>query len=40
MVIALLALLGVNLIVLVAVGVSVVSRKRWVRYQPGAFRGA
>ena len=39
MVIALLAVLGVNLIVLVAFGASVVSRKRWVRHQPGAFRG-
>ena len=37
MVIALLAVLGVNLIVLVALVGSVVSRKRWVRHEPGAF---
>ena len=40
MLIALLALLGVNLIVVVALGVGVLSRKRWVTRQPGAFRGA
>lgn len=39
MLIALLALLGVNLVVLVVfVGVAL-SRKRWVRRQPGAFPG-
>jgi Protein of unknown function (DUF2550) len=40
MLIALLVLLGVNLIVVVAVGVSVVGRKRWLKRQPGAFAGA
>jgi len=39
MVIALLALLGVNLMVLVALVAVLVSRKRWVGHQPGAFRG-
>jgi len=39
MLIALLALLGVNLIVLVAFAALVISRKRWVKRQPGAFRG-
>ena len=39
MIIALLAVLGVNLIVLVAFVGSVVSRKRWVRHEPGAFPG-
>ena len=39
MVIALLAVLGVNLMVLVAFVGSVVSRKRWVRHEPGAFPG-
>jgi hypothetical protein len=39
MLIALLAVLGVNLIVLVAFAASVFSRKRWVKRQPGAFRG-
>jgi len=39
MLIALLAVLGVNLIVLVAFGASVLGRKRWVKRQPGAFRG-
>ena len=39
MVIALLAVLGVNLIVLVAFVAFVLSRKRWVSHQPGAFRG-
>jgi hypothetical protein len=37
--IALLAVLGVNLIVLVAFGVIVLGRERWVKRQPGAFRG-
>jgi hypothetical protein len=40
MLIALLALLGVNLIVVVVLLVTVLSRKRWVRRQPGAFKGA
>jgi hypothetical protein len=40
MLIALLALLGVNLIVIVAFAVSVFTRKRWVKRQPGAFVGA
>jgi hypothetical protein len=40
MVIALLAVLGVDLIVLVAFVAFVLSRKRWVRHQPGAFAGA
>ena len=39
MVIALLAVLGVNLIVLVAFVGSMVIRKRWVRHEPGAFLG-
>jgi hypothetical protein len=38
MLIALLAVLGVNLIVLVAFAASVLGRKRWVKRQPGAFR--
>ena len=40
MLIALLAVLGVNLIVLVALAALVFARKRWVKRQPGAFRGA
>jgi len=40
MVIALLAVLGVNLIVLVAFAAIVNTRKRWVKRQPGAFRGS
>jgi hypothetical protein len=40
MLIALLAVLGVDLIVVVALLGSVLSRKRWVMRQPGAFRGA
>ena len=39
MLIALLALLGVDLIVLVAFAAFVFGRKRWVMRQPGAFRG-
>jgi hypothetical protein len=39
MVVALLALLGVNLIVIVALMALVISRKRWVRRQPGTFAG-
>jgi hypothetical protein len=40
MVIALLALLGVDLVVIVAFTALVLSRRRWVIRQPGAFRGA
>jgi hypothetical protein len=40
MLIALLAVLGVDLIVIVALLAFVLSRKRWVMRQPGAFRGA
>jgi hypothetical protein len=40
MLIALLALLGVNLIVLIAFAVFVFTRKRWIKRQPGAFHGA
>ena len=40
MLIALLAVLGVDLIVIVVVLGFVLSRKRWVMRQPGAFRGA
>lgn len=40
MLIALLAVLGVNLIVIVVLLAGVFSRKRWVKRQPGAFRGA
>jgi hypothetical protein len=39
MLVALLAVLGVNLIVIVALMALVISRKRWVRRQPGAFAG-
>ena len=39
MVVALLAVLGVDLIVLVALAAVVFARKRWVKRQPGAFRG-
>src|SRR5688500_1403395 len=40
MLIALLAVLGVDLIVIVALLAFVLSRKRWVKRQPGPFRGA
>jgi hypothetical protein len=40
MLIALLAVLGVNLVVLVALAAFVITRKRWVKRQPEAFRGA
>jgi hypothetical protein len=40
MLIALLALLGVNLIVIVVLLAGVLSRKRWILRQPGAFKGA
>ena len=39
MLIALLAVLGVDLIVLVAFAAVVITRKRWVKRQAGAFRG-
>jgi hypothetical protein len=40
MVIALLAVLGVELLVIVAFLGVVLSRRRWVSRQPGAFKGA
>ena len=40
MLIALLALIGVNLIVIVLLLAGVLTRKRWISRQPGAFRGA
>lgn len=40
MLIALLAVLGVDLIVIVVVVAGVLSRRRWIGRQPGAFRGA
>ena len=40
MLIALLAVLGVDLIVLVVLLAFVLSRRRWVAHQPGAFQGA
>jgi hypothetical protein len=40
MLIALLAVLGVNLIVIVVILGVTLSRKRWVKRQPGAFHGA
>ena len=40
MLIALLALIGVDLIVIVVLLAGVLSRKRWITRQPGAFRGA
>jgi hypothetical protein len=40
MLIALLAILGVDLIVIVVLLAFVLSRKRWVMRQPGVFRGA
>jgi hypothetical protein len=40
MLIALLAVLGVDLIVIVVLVASIVSRRRWVKRQPGAFHGA
>jgi hypothetical protein len=39
MLVALLAVLGVDLIVIVVLLASVLLRKRWVKRQPGAFRG-
>jgi hypothetical protein len=40
MLIALLAVLGVDLIVIVVLAAGVLSRRRWISRQPGAFRGA
>ena len=40
MVIALLAVLGVNLVVIVLLAGALVARRRWVRHQPGGFVGA
>ena len=40
MLIALLAVLGVNLIVIVVIAASMLLRRRWVSRQPGAFKGA
>ena len=40
MLIALLALLGVDLIVIVVLLAGVLGRKRWITRQPGAFKGA
>jgi hypothetical protein len=40
MVIALLAVLGVDLIVIVVLLGLVLTRRRWVSHQPGAFKGA
>jgi hypothetical protein len=40
MLIALLAVLGVDLIVIVAFLAVVLSRRRWVSHQPDAFKGA
>ena len=40
MLIALLAVLGVDLIVIVAVAAVLLSRRAWVSHQPGAFKGA
>jgi hypothetical protein len=40
MLIALLAVLGVDLIVIVVLLALMLSRKRWVKRQPGSFRGA
>jgi hypothetical protein len=37
--IALLAILGVNLLVIVVLLAAALSRKRWVKRQPGSFRG-
>ena len=40
MIIARLVVLGVDLIVVVALLVLVLARKRWVSHQPGSFKGA
>jgi Protein of unknown function (DUF2550) len=40
MLIALLAILGVDLMVIVVLAAGVLARRRWIARQPGAFRGA
>jgi len=40
MIVALLAVLGVDLIVIVVLLGVIVTRRRWVSHQPGAFKGA
>ena len=40
MLVALLAVLGVDLIVIVVLLAGVLSRRRWISHQPGAFAGA
>jgi Protein of unknown function (DUF2550) len=40
MIVALLAVLGVDLIVIVVVLGTVLARRRWVKHQPGVFAGA
>jgi Protein of unknown function (DUF2550) len=40
MLIALLAVLGVDLIVIVVLLAAVLTRRRWISHQPGAFKGA
>jgi hypothetical protein len=40
LIIALLALLGVDLIVVVALAAGVIGRRRWLKRQPGDFQGA
>ena len=40
MLIALLAVLGVDLIVIVVLLAIVLARRQWIRHQPGAFKGA
>lgn len=40
MIIALLAVLGVDLIVLAALAAAVIGRRRWLKRQPGDFQGA
>jgi hypothetical protein len=40
MLIALLAVLGVDLTVIVVLLLAILSRRRWVTHQPGAFKGA
>jgi hypothetical protein len=40
MLVALLAVLGVDLIVIVVLLAAMLTRRRWVSHQPGAFEGA
>jgi Protein of unknown function (DUF2550) len=40
MIIALLVVLGVDLIIVVALAAVVIARRRWVKHQPGDFQGA